>query len=204
MRKIKPASNVRDTVMLSGWLFADLLLGLMVIFLIASPGGQKLLPTPTPTLTPTQTPTTTPTLIPTWTPTQTPTATPTQTPTATPTPTPTRPPRAIAQNPVKFSFTTDADALLRGDAGERERLQRIVQSNFKDSNVLDRHAGVVLTFGVARTGSEGEALARAFNQVLQEALPNVFDRTVFRDFHDITEPDKRGAIVVEIYFFVEE
>ena len=32
--------NVSDTVLLSGWLFADLFLGLMVIFLAALPGSQ--------------------------------------------------------------------------------------------------------------------------------------------------------------------
>lgn len=33
--------NVRDTVLLSGWLFADLLLGLAVIFLVSLPGAQQ-------------------------------------------------------------------------------------------------------------------------------------------------------------------
>ncbi|BCL77980.1 hypothetical protein ccbrp13_04450 [Ktedonobacteria bacterium brp13] len=38
---------VRDTVLLSGWLFADLLLGLMVIFLASIPGIQpRLIPPP--------------------------------------------------------------------------------------------------------------------------------------------------------------
>jgi hypothetical protein len=32
--------NIRDTVLLSGWLFADLLLGLMVIFMASIPGAQ--------------------------------------------------------------------------------------------------------------------------------------------------------------------
>src|SRR5262249_31645350 len=35
---LKHHMHVRDTVLLSGWLFADLLLGLMVIFLMAIPG----------------------------------------------------------------------------------------------------------------------------------------------------------------------
>lgn len=33
--------RVRDTVLLSGWLFADLLLGLAVIFFVALPGAQR-------------------------------------------------------------------------------------------------------------------------------------------------------------------
>lgn len=36
--------KVRDTVLLSGWLFADLLLGLMVIFMVSIPGAQAVPP----------------------------------------------------------------------------------------------------------------------------------------------------------------
>jgi hypothetical protein len=32
-------NNIRDTILLSGWLFADLLLGLMVIFMVSIPGA---------------------------------------------------------------------------------------------------------------------------------------------------------------------
>ncbi len=42
--------NIRDTVLLSGWLFADLLLGLMMIFLASLPGAQPK-PVVVPTLT---------------------------------------------------------------------------------------------------------------------------------------------------------
>lgn len=42
--------NIRDTVLLSGWLFADLLLGLMMIFLATLPGAQ-----PRPVIVPTLT-----------------------------------------------------------------------------------------------------------------------------------------------------
>lgn len=43
--------NVRDTVLLSGWLFADLLLGLMMIFLVSIQGAPHIPPTPPPILT---------------------------------------------------------------------------------------------------------------------------------------------------------
>ncbi len=55
--------NVRDTVLLSGWLFADLLLGLAVIFL-ANTGGIQLRAVPTPTPPPSPTPTQTPIPVP--------------------------------------------------------------------------------------------------------------------------------------------
>lgn len=35
-----PKFSVRDTVLLSGWLFSDLLLGLAIIFLVSLPGAQ--------------------------------------------------------------------------------------------------------------------------------------------------------------------
>jgi hypothetical protein len=42
--------SVRDTVLLSGWLFADLLLALAVLFLVANTAGIKLQPVSPPTL----------------------------------------------------------------------------------------------------------------------------------------------------------
>lgn len=52
----------RDTIALAGWLFADLLLGLGLLFFVAESKGTP--PAPTPTITPTAstTPTTTPTI----------------------------------------------------------------------------------------------------------------------------------------------
>jgi hypothetical protein len=42
-----PKYQTRDTLLLSGWLFADLLLGLAIIFMVSLPGAQKP-PTPPP------------------------------------------------------------------------------------------------------------------------------------------------------------
>jgi hypothetical protein len=50
--------TIRDMTILGGWLFADLLLALMVIFMAAQPPIPKPIPpTPTPTFTPAATPT---------------------------------------------------------------------------------------------------------------------------------------------------
>lgn len=48
--------TMRDMTILGGWLFADLLLALVVIFMAAQPAFPKVVPTPTPTPTPTATP----------------------------------------------------------------------------------------------------------------------------------------------------
>ena len=44
MRRRTTPSRLRDTLLLSGWLFADLLLGLMMIFLVSAGRGQPLPP----------------------------------------------------------------------------------------------------------------------------------------------------------------
>src|SRR4051794_35341427 len=69
----------RDTMSLAGWLYADLMLGLAMLFFVFNTVGPE--PLPSPTVTPTRTPT----------PSATPTATTTSTPTPTATETPIRP-----------------------------------------------------------------------------------------------------------------
>jgi hypothetical protein len=77
--------------LLSGWLFADLLLGLAIIFLVVTPAGSfaPVPPTLTPTPLPTYTPGPTYTPAPTYTPGPTSTPLPTYTPGPSPTPQPT-------------------------------------------------------------------------------------------------------------------
>ncbi len=65
MRRMEHKSRQsRNTILLSGWLFADLLLGLAVIFLVADHSIFKEPPKITPTAQITPTPTVTPTPIP--------------------------------------------------------------------------------------------------------------------------------------------
>ncbi len=58
MRQPGRKSRLNDTVLLSGWVFADLLLALAVLFLSANTVGVKptAIPTPTPVITPTASP----------------------------------------------------------------------------------------------------------------------------------------------------
>lgn len=62
MRRWRPFSS---TVALAGWLFADLMLGLGMLFLAANTAGKAPTPTPTPTRIVTQSPTPNPTFTPT-------------------------------------------------------------------------------------------------------------------------------------------
>ncbi|HZQ06613.1 MAG TPA: hypothetical protein VFD70_08540 [Anaerolineae bacterium] len=56
------SNPARDTIALAGWLFADLLLGLGLLFFVAESKGTPPAPTPTITLTPTRTYTPSPTV----------------------------------------------------------------------------------------------------------------------------------------------
>lgn len=215
--------QTRDMLLLAGWLFADLLLALMVIFLISAPGAipQSLICALTPT-----TPATShnlpgnfqterllgvrySALVVTQVPAlrthpvvalrqdvECPTATPTSTATLTPTPNK----NAISKTPMTFSFHANADALLAGDSAEKARLQGIVQQQLGAAFSSDDQAGFVLSFGTSPDPQEGEQLADDFDSILQSAMPTLFTRATLRPFHDIGSD--RGAISIEIYLFV--
>ncbi len=89
--RVPRRSRYRDTIALAGWLFADLLLGLAMLFFVFNTVGVRPTPTPGPTPTPypTYTPGPTPTPYPTFTPGPTFTPYPTYTPGPTYTPYPT-------------------------------------------------------------------------------------------------------------------
>jgi hypothetical protein len=204
-----PTSHVRDTFLLSGWLFADLLLGLAVVFLVALPGGNikpvVVPPTPTATHTPTSTATNTPSPLPTSTPTYTPTPTLTQTPTATATPIPTATPKpdlVLSQQSITFVLRADADKLLRGDPGEKQRLLASLKSQV--ANYHNKKAGIVLTFGASSRADDGKALARAANALLDDpSVSDIFSSAVKREYIDLSTGKRRGDIELEVFFFAE-
>lgn len=205
---------VRDTTLLSGWLFADLLLGLMVVFLIASPGGEAApTPTPTPTITPTntRTPTNTPS------PTETYTPTPTHTPTETYTPVPTStslPIVVLAQDPITITlhverYITRFDAVARkivvdipGDV--KDRLRSEIKNHLQQYK--NPRGGMVLTFG-AEPGTEtrgvGTGLAHSINELLvsDSELSAIFRDARTRDYHDQGRP--KGIVEMNIFLYAE-
>src|SRR5947209_782920 len=128
MRRPDRRFRMRDTVLLSGWLFADLLLALVVIFLAANTVGVKPQPIPTPTPTPTPTATATPT--------------PTPTPTAiTPTPLPRL---ELSKNRVIVSI--DANGLLNNTPGAINDLKQKIRAQ---ALLRGRTAGLVIAYGGA-------------------------------------------------------
>lgn len=169
---------------LGGWLFADMMLALSVLFIASS---SFALPeststptvTPTPTLSPTPshtaTVTQTPTVPPTLTPTPSPTVTPTPTPTPEPTHTPPPTPCAVTVSPSRIKEEFDGGSGPQGDPSPEVLRERFAQYS-------GSQAGIVITFG--RGGqSVGEARAARVNGVLRQQLPEIFTgRTTMEGF----------------------
>lgn len=191
MRTSPPRQN---TVSLAGWLFADLLLGMAMFFLVANSSGTRQ-PLATPTITPTATVTPRPPL-------------PTSPPMPTPYPTPT-PFVALSQEPYKISVATSLDVMLTGSSspgGQRERVR--VQSVLKESlseKCQQVKAGMVLIFGHAADSRQGDRLAAVVSEILQTEEIDQLCRTrnaVLREFHWIdSAAANRGLVDVEVYFF---
>lgn len=180
-------------VTLGGWLFADLLLVLMMVFLAA--GSQTSLP-----LTPTPSPTLTPTATPTRTPTPTPTVTPPPTATSTPLPTPTPVcARRLGNEVITITVRPNSGGVMGGvpSAGEELRrqfraalLEAVERSKMYQANprwfqnesgelVYGRiEVGVMLTYGATLNqdrGARGIQYARAANEVLLASEPPLRD-----------------------------
>ena len=230
---MKRSFELRDSFSIAGWLFADLLLGLSMIFLVSNTQASD--PSPTPGIT--HTATATSTFTQTWTPTATetvsalvattpsPTSTPTPTSTAsttatfTRTPVPTKtatptqvPPAMLIQEPVVVIVKVTPDLLFASNdavrAEEESSAKKQIQALFAEYEDVQR-AGIVLSFGMSDKPSEGNRLALAMNELLGETLPIVFVSgargTVFRDFHFITaDAERRGWVEIEVYFLSSE
>ena len=203
-----------NTVALAGWLLADLLLGLaMLFFVFNTVGPEPAEPTATPTNTPTVTPTVTLTATPTVTPRGTPTVTPTATPTVTsiPSPTPTPVQSGLDLEAEERIIKTNADILLGSDdlakEQERTRIQQLIRDEFEEEYDGKGRAGFVLIWGYAPTISEGNRLAAEVNQLLEPALENVFKGSARKELHwVITSQDdtQRGDVGLEVYFLLGE
>lgn len=199
MRNRSPRNGIfRDTMSLAGWLFADLLLGLAMLFFVFNTVGTKPTPPPRATYTPlpTYTPAPTYTPRPTYTPlrqepprrTYTPLPTYTPAPTYTPLPTPQH--EGVEQ--VAEIFT-----LVDGrDKGEQIR-------ELFSPYVGERRAGFVLIFGNAPTIEGGNTLAREVERLLPAVVPEVFGDAGMKALHYLrADGSREGEVDLEIYFLV--
>lgn len=209
MNRYPKKNAVRDTVSLAGWVFADLLLALAMIFLVVnskvSSQGQA---APTPTWTATATRTATPTA----------TVTPTPTATRTPEPTPTRlrtrwatlkaptikaPTQQIGLDPsaVICSFTVPVDGLSTNDSGALNEIRRQLETCYGKEKGK-RIAGMAVTLGYSRNPvGTGFRTAERVNEILKEAMPEVFGQTVMKAFGWYSSADEQQDVVnIEAYF----
>ncbi len=183
--------NGTDLLGLVGWVFADMLLVLALVFLATQPGNpngsDRLAPRSTTTSTPTSSTTTT---IP-------------------PTTTTTIPP-GVDSEFVCFLVNTNPSVLEGPDGPEKDAhladLQAQTEARLAENGLLDRKAGIVLTFGVAPTAGPGKTTADAYNKAVLPRIPAVFTApdggpTANRAFWDgAGGPGKQtGTVAVNVY-----
>ncbi|WP_113705627.1 hypothetical protein [Nonomuraea lactucae] len=174
----EPGNLVFGTI---GWLFADLMVALVMAFLVATTvGGQKPeAPPPEPS----------------------PTMTPTPTPSPTPTPTPTVEP-GIEQRPVKVTLRgVDWAGLLAGSKAAEADLRRKIQAK---EQLKDRHAGLVLAFGGggAQDRDRAQNIARKANAVFKKLGKqnfSVFHGTVFVPY--VNFYNSMSTVSLDVYMF---
>ncbi|MCL4394432.1 MAG: hypothetical protein M1482_06445 [Chloroflexi bacterium] len=226
-------SNAHDLVWLSGWVFADLLLGLVVIFLAGmrgsspveiaaltpSPTPTSTVPGPTPTPYPTYTPGPSPTPYPTYTPGPSPTPYPTYTPGPSPTAYPTYTPYptlkpsvvpalAIGLDPSPYivSLRTDPTLFLSASASDKQAAES--QFGAQIHSCLDSAAGgkigLVLGTGYNPDVTNGHELAQRAMAIVQEEIPSLMGNAVQKDYHALTnDPLLNGMVTLEMYFIAD-
>jgi hypothetical protein len=172
-------SGARSTVLLAGWLFADLAVGL-VITLLATATDTPQAPSE-------------------------PTAPPVALPTSPPGPTPT--PATLAgleQEPLVFEVPSDASDLLGGDPDEVDEVGEAIRDVLGPYEQRGRTAGFVLTWGGSPGNSgEGVALARQANEILRDAVPELTETAALRDLWKGSDGVSRGTLIFEVFLFVE-
>jgi hypothetical protein len=170
-------------VLLAGWLFADLAVGLVIILLATATDTP--LPAPTPT---------TSAII-----------TPTESPSPSPSPIPVTQ-LGLEQEPLVFRVQSDAAALLGGDNDEIDEVANGIRERLGPYEADGRKAGFVLTWGGSSDPGEGVALARAANKVLRRAVPGVTETAAVRDLWKSQGGDDgvtRGTLIFEVFLFVK-
>ncbi|MFD0272351.1 hypothetical protein ACFVHB_00385 [Kitasatospora sp. NPDC127111] len=164
------------TILLAGWLFADLLLVLLVVALSALPA-----PRPEASATPSASlpgPTTT---------------------SAAPSPSPTRPAeRGLVIQPCRFTVNVGYSTL--GGSGA-DQVASQLDTQLRAAGVEQRTAGFVLSFGHAPDVNVGQDAARKVNDVLNGRLPAVFGKAPKRGYW--TGDSASDVVDVDVFFLAD-
>jgi len=182
----------RDTIALAGWLFADLLLGIGLLFFVADSQGAPFTPVAT-------TVTATALSIP-----------PSQVrPTVTPSPTLTPPATlgikiGLNQIPYRVILRTDPELFLRGKADRRgtaeKRFQDQVEWCFRDSK--RSRVGLVLATGSNPDAANGRRFALSAIDMLKKYGTPFEQSTVYKDYFNLSgdDPSLNGTVELEVYY----
>lgn len=170
-----------DPLGIVGWVFADMLLALVLVFMGTQPGD------PTAGTRPPTTTTTT-----------------TTQPTTTTLPTTTTTPRGVDREYVCIRVQTDprrmGSAAAPGDEAYLASLAEELRRLLAVTGMEGREAGVVLSFGVSTTPGPGRATAEAYNALVLKRLPEVFGSSAARGFWDGTPgQNPAGSLMLNIY-----
>ncbi|GIJ27004.1 hypothetical protein Vqi01_21660 [Micromonospora qiuiae] len=157
-----------------GWLFADLMFALAMIYLVATTMGAPLPAEPEPAAS----------------------ASPSPSASASPTPEP-----VLELKPVSIRLTSvDWQGLLANDPRAIRTLQNKVR---KHPGLQGRRAGLVLTFGGASNDNTDRAMriARRANAALKKLGDEgiIFRGTVYRPFLSLASPP--SALTIDVYLF---
>ncbi|MEJ5201023.1 MAG: hypothetical protein WHV66_02210 [Anaerolineales bacterium] len=190
-------ANPHNTISLAGWLFADLLLGLSMIFLLSSPPPPPLPATPTPTRTPTFTATFTPN------------------PTSMPSPmmptgqaggsilTPSPTPLPTDYAPVGLAEPQCYNLELEGtdptDGSERTAILQQLKNQLPNDPSF--RAGLLLIWGHGKDIYDGRRIAIRVGNVIQQAFPLSFSDASRKSMGFDVGAYKH--VQVEVYFFTD-
>lgn len=188
-------SNSQNAVSLAGWLFADLLLGLSMIFLLSSPPPPALPATPTLTATFTATITPTPTSTP------SPTLRANQAAEHILTPSPTPLPTDYA--PVGLSEPQCYNLELAGtdpaDGSERTAILQQLKNQLPNDPSI--RAGLLLIWGHGKDIYDGRRIAMRVGDVIQQAFPLSFADASRKSMgYDV---GTYKHVQIEVYFFTD-
>ncbi|MFF4433771.1 hypothetical protein ACFYZ4_32020 [Streptomyces sp. NPDC001513] len=177
---------------LAGWLFADLLLVIVLVVLGSEVPAAAPDPNPGPT----------------------PTTTTTADPGRSPSPTPSDTSRPGGLDPVTVSvgIHLDPDALISGRSSETAELTRQITQEIK--RYEGRTAAFVMVFGTVRTGSgsagsvdtgRSDTYATAVAKLLPQAAPQFFppySEKIIRGYHDSGQGIPSGTARIELFFLL--
>ncbi|MFG2335336.1 hypothetical protein [Streptomyces yangpuensis] len=175
---------------LAGWLFADLLLVIVLVVLGSEMPAAAPDPHPTPTATAA--------------------AAATPGPSRSPSPTPSDTARPGGLDPVTVSvgIRLDPDALIAGRPSETAELTRQVNEEIK--RYAGRTAAFVMVFGTVRSGGSvdtgrSDAYATAVARHLPQAAPRFFppySEKIIRGYHDSGADIASGTARIELFFLL--